>query len=159
MKTFKIYTDGSASTQGKRCGSFCAVIQEYTMESLTAPKTHMTAGTVFPSSIGRMELMAVNAALNLVIQECNGIKNGYTVEIYCDSTYVADCATGAKKRSANQPEWAMFDSLARGMEIMIQQASRNTLRPQEHCDIVAGEIRKKLEELLPSLEYLHDYEQ
>ena len=76
MKTFKIYTDGSASTQGKRCGSFCAVIQEYTMESPTAPKTHMTAGTVFPSSIGRMELMAVNAALNLVIQECNGAKNG-----------------------------------------------------------------------------------
>lgn len=155
MKTFKIYTDGSASTQGKRCGSFCAVIHEYTEDVAEAIKTHMTGGTVFPSSIGRMELMAVNAALNLVIQECNGVKNGYTVEIYCDSTYVADCATGAKKRSANQPEWSMFDNLARGMEITIQQASRNTLRPQEHCDTVAGVIRQKLEEVLPGLEYLN----
>jgi ribonuclease HI len=106
-----------------------------------------------------MELMAVNAALNFVIQESNGAKNGYAVEIYCDSTYVADCATGAKKRSANQPEWSMFDNLAKGMKITIQHTSRNTLGPQEHCDIVAGIIRKKLEELLPKLEYVHDQNQ
>jgi ribonuclease HI len=154
MKNFRIYTDGSASTLGKRCGSFCAVIQEYDSPEDHEPiRTHMTGGTVFPSSIGRMELMAVNAALNLVVQECNGSKSGYSIEVYCDSTYVADCATGSKKRSANQPEWSMFDNLARGMDIVIQQASRNTLKPQEHCDTVAGVIRQKLEETLPQLEY------
>lgn len=153
MNIYKLYTDGSASTQEEKCGSYCAIIEEYSACRTFLKNSYMAAGSVFPTSIGKMELMAVNAGLALIVQNNHGIKSDYSVEIYCDSTYVSDCATGTKKRSANLPEWAMFDSIVRGMNVTIQQAPRNTIKAQAHCDGVAGEIRKLMEAKVDDLKY------
>lgn len=138
-KKVTIYTDGSASTHAPKAGAFCAVI------IFDDTEKHIISGSAFPTSIGKMELTAINAALNFVLDQLYQTRTGYTVEILSDSTYVVGCASGQSKRSKNLAEWALFDFLVRGMDARISHVSRNTVVDQAECDELAGLMRQSAE--------------
>lgn len=144
---FEIYTDGSASNVHECAGAYCAIVVH---NGRTLPPT---VGVKVPAKIGGMEIQAVNAALELVHKTMESLSmlrdvKRVTVNIFTDSTYVVNCATGAMKRNANQAEWRRFDELARDLSPCIQHTNRNTIPQQAMCDHIAGQFRGAAESLL-----------
>ena len=144
---FDIYTDGSASNLGECAGAFCAIVVH---NGVTFPPA---VGVKVPGKIGGMEIQAVCAGLEAVRNYAD--KNHYysgpgRVNIFTDSTYVVNCATGKMRRTANQAEWRRFDELARGIDLCIQHTNRNTIPQQAACDEIAGKLREQAEWVLRS---------
>lgn len=141
---FKVYTDGSASNIGICAGAYCAVVQ-------LDEEWWSVSGTQVPAKIGGMEIRAVSAALESIrirMDEDGAPIGTAEVDIFTDSTYVVNCATGKMRRNANLAEWSRFDSASRGLCLFIRHTNRNTIPQQAYCDIVAGEMREAAERIM-----------
>ena len=133
-----VYTDGSASTI-TRCGGYAAIV------SLSAKETYILYGAEVDTTISRMEMMAVNAALDLVkttIRERNMLERD--IKVYCDSQFLVQCARGIFRRKANPDLWKRFEAVSvSGIEFI--HIPRNSMPEQELCDGIAGKAREKAE--------------
>lgn len=138
---YVVHTDGSATTHGTRTGAWAAIIT-------CGDQTRTVCGACAPTTIGRMEVTAINAALDVIVSN-EPDSTTYSVEIWTDSQYCSLAAQGVYKREKNRPQWAMFDALAAGMDLSIGWAPRNTLLQQGACDELAGRLRRLLESALP----------
>jgi ribonuclease HI len=147
MSTIKVFCDGSCSVHDPELhGAFCSVI-DIPGNDLTILK-----GGQSHTTISKMEIKAVSAALTYLFEYAN--HRGFpseidSVQIYSDSSYVVNCATGENKIKANKCTWselltAHSSLLAFIPNIIIIKISRNSEPESEFADKIAGEIREIL---------------
>lgn len=150
----KIFTDGSCSTAlvDHGCnGGFCCVVD------IPGERPKVVRGAQSDTTISKMEIKAVAAGLVYVLElATKGFlpKGIDTVEIYCDSQFVANCFVGANKIAANKPQWAELLEAAKLLEKIVPniemiKVSRNTEPESRLADKVAGEVRELLRNYAP----------
>lgn len=145
-RSFWIYTDGSAVTTGVRSGSYAAMI----LEGDEPPR--LVAGACSETTINRMELLAINAAIWRISEVLRGAVHDVKVTVVTDSQVTERSITGVNRRSANLDLWASFDMLVRDFgEITVIHSSRNTEAPQAQADAICDICRKQFDTLVSGL--------
>ena len=129
---YEVFSDGSASTHGCKAGGWAAVIL----------KDGRLKKIVY-TTIGKMEMQALTEALAF-IRELPGAFDAH-IKALSDSQYIVNCAVGRYKRSANKPEWRIFDAASKGLSVEIDWVGRNQIPEQAQCDEIAGTCRLKVE--------------
>ena len=145
-QSFWIYTDGSATTLGVRSGSYAAMILG------NEGRPVMVAGACSETTINRMELTAINAALYRIREISKHAVHGVVVTIVTDSQITQKMITGEHQRKANLDLWASFDMLVQGFEnITVIHSNRNTEPPQAQADAVCHILRTQFAELVSKI--------
>jgi len=145
----KIFSDGSISSVGSdmAIGSYAATVL---LPGKEAPD--IVFGSCSHTSISRMEILAINEGLNYVIGLIHtiGLLPGILeIEIFTDSQYFRDCATGEKDRLKNMDLWRAFDVLGkRFASITVNKIPRNSEPLQAESDRVAGICRVAIQETM-----------
>lgn len=144
--SYWIYTDGSAITTGVRSGSYAAMI----LEEGTTPM--LVAGACNETTINRMELLAINAALRRVFELVEECVHGVRVTIVTDSQMTQKTIIGENKRNKNLDLWAQFDVLSSGYEeITVLHSERNIEAPQSQADAICDVCRKAFDKLISGI--------
>jgi ribonuclease HI len=142
-QSFWIYSDGSALSSGVRSGAYAAMI----LGDHGLPV--MVVGACNETTINRMELAAINAALLRVRELSRDAVHGLSVTITTDSQVTQHLISGEKKRGSNLDLWAQFDVLSSGFEkIDVVHISRNTEPPQAQADVLCDAARRAIHKVV-----------
>jgi len=134
---YEVFSDGSASTHGCKAGGWAAVILK------DGRLKKIVYGATSDTTIGKMEMQALTEAFAF-IRELPGAFDAH-IKALSDSQYIVNCAVGRYKRSANKPEWRIFDAASKGLSVEIDWVGRNQIPEQAQCDELAGACRLKVE--------------
>ena len=152
-RSFWIYTDGSASTSGVRSGSYSAMILEDNVPH------RLVTGAFTETTINRMELTAINAALFRVRELLGGVVHGVKVRVVTDSELTQKAIIGENKRVANLDLWAQFDALLIGFEeVVVIHNNRNVEPPQIQVDAICDFCRREHEALVSRILRTHAFQ-
>lgn len=125
---YTIYTDGGCAVNPGGPGGYGVVF----MNNDTGEYIECFAG-FFSTTNNRMEVMAIITALGLV-------PAGESVEIYSDSQYAINCATGVWQQNKNQDLWAKYRKAAKGRNITFHWVKgHNGNQYNTRCDELATE--------------------
>lgn len=153
QKRFWVYTDGSAETLGNCSGSWAAMI--ITPDG----KRQYSTGAAIWTTVNRMELTALLSALDFIKRiALRGVALGEAVQVFSDSTYVVNGATGKNKRGENRDLWAQFDEAMRGLEVSIEWVERNKEPEQAMADAMCDHVRALLKDFLVKMEATEDFQ-
>jgi ribonuclease HI len=137
LDTYRIYTDGSASTHGPKAGGYAAIILK------NGEFEKIVTGGWANTTIGKMEMHAIIAALEY-IRKLPGAMQA-EVQVYCDRQDVVFSAIGQYARRSNRDEWRRFDHAGKGLNLTVEHIPRNSNEFSSQCDDLSGQIRLSVE--------------